>query len=258
MEFEVIRNDICNMDVDAIVLPANPLLEEGHGTSKAIFERAGRKALTRACKESLKRYHYVKVGTAVPTLGYKLNAKYIIHAVTPKWKGGNSGEYGKLSSAYLSSLKLADIMDCESIAFPLLASGNNKFNLDSAIDIAFESIRRFEATNKLTKVYLVVYGMRATEKIKSRGIEITAKIDQAYVLGKDERVKPLGERILDQGADIAQKWGEYAMSKAMDFLNNPENLDVVIKEGMKIAKVKGLDNVVENVIKKAAKELIKE
>ena len=68
MEFEVIRNDICNMKVDAIVLPANPLLEEGHGTSKAVFERAGRRNLTKACKESLKRYHYVKVGTAVPTL----------------------------------------------------------------------------------------------------------------------------------------------------------------------------------------------
>ena len=81
MEFEVIRNDICNMKVDAIVLPANPLLEEGHGRSKAIFERAGRRNLTKACKESLKHYHYVKAGTAVPTLGYRLDAKYIIFAI---------------------------------------------------------------------------------------------------------------------------------------------------------------------------------
>ena len=53
MEFEVIRNDICNMAVDAIVLPANPLLEEGNGASKAIFERAGRRALTKACNKSI-------------------------------------------------------------------------------------------------------------------------------------------------------------------------------------------------------------
>lgn len=258
MEFEVIRNDICNMKVDAIVLPANPLLEEGHGTSKAIFERAGRRKLAKACKESLKRYHYVKVGTAVPTLGFNLDAKYIIHAVTPKWKGGNSGEYGKLSSAYLSSLKLADIMGCESIAIPLLAAGNNHFNIDSALKIAFESIKDYAATNTLTKVFLVVYGMRATDRIRQMGIEMTEMIDQAYVLGKNERVKPIGEKILEQGADIAQKWGDYAMEKAMVFLNNPQNLDGILEAGKKIAQNNGLDEILGNALTKAVVDLIKE
>lgn len=257
MEFEVIRNDICNMAVDAIVLPANPLLEEGNGASKAIFERAGRRALTKACKESLKRYHYVEVGTAIPTLGFGLDAKYIIHAVTPKWKGGQSGEYGKLSSAYLSSLKLADIMGCDSIAIPLLAAGNNKFNIDSALKIAFDSIDSYVASNKLNKVYLVVYGMRATEKIKQMGIDMIEKIDQAYVLGKDERVKPLGEQILDQGAEIAQKWGDYALQKALKFLDDPQNMDVIFKKGKKIAQKNGLDGVIAKVVKKAFDELVK-
>ena len=246
------------MDVDAIVLPANPLLEEGHGTSKAIFERAGRRNLTKACKESLKRYRYVKVGTAVPTLGFRLDAKYIIHAVTPKWKDGKSGEYGKLSSAYLSSLKLADIMDCESIAIPLLAAGNNKFDLDSALEIAFDSIKNYEALNKLNKVYLVVYSMWATDKIRQMGLEMTEVIDQAYVLANDEKVKPLGEKILDQGAEIAYKWGDYALEKAMVFLNNPQNLDVILKKGMEIAQDNGLEKIIGNVLKNAVDGMLKE
>ena len=258
MEFEVIRNDICNMNVDAIVLPANPMLEEGNGTSKAIFERAGRKKLTKACKERLKRYNSVRVGTAVPTLGFDLEAKYIIHAVTPKWEGGNSGEYGKLSSAYLSSLKLADIMGCESIAIPLLSAGNNNFNLDSAIKIAFESIKDYVATNTLSKVFLVVYGMRATDRIKQMGIEMTEMIDQAYVLGNDEMVKPLAEKILDQAAEIAQKWGDYAMEKAMAFLNNPQNLDVIMEKGKKIALENGLDNILGYALKKKVEGKVKE
>jgi len=49
MKFEIIRNDITNMNVDAIVLPANSKLKEGTGTSNAIFEKAGRKELVNAC-----------------------------------------------------------------------------------------------------------------------------------------------------------------------------------------------------------------
>ena len=258
MEFEVIRNDICNMKVDAVVLPTNPYLKEGNGTSTAIFERAGRRALTKACKESLKRYQYVGVGTAIPTLGFNLDAKYIIHAVTPKWKDGKSGEYGKLSSAYLSSLKLADIMGCDSIAIPLLAAGSNRFDLDSAITIAFESIGNYETSNKLDKVYLVVYGMRATDKIRQMGIKMTEEIDQAYVLANNERVKKLGEKILDQGAEIAYKWGDYALEKAMAFLNDPHNLDVILKNGQEIAKKNGLDKIVGDAFQGKVKKLLKE
>lgn len=258
MEFEVIRNDICKMKVNAIVLPANPLLEEGHGTSKAIFEKAGRRKLTKACKEIRKRYNYVRVGTAVPTLGFNLDAKYIIHAVTPKWKDGNSGEYGKLSSAYLSSLELADIMGCESMAFPLLAAGNNRFELDSAIKIAIDSISNYEATNKLNKVFLVVYGMRATDKIKKMGIEMTELIDQAYVLANNERVQPLGEKILDKGGEIACKWGDYALEKAMNFLDNPKNLDVILKKGNDIALQNGLDKIAGDALRGVVEGVVKE
>ena len=255
MDYEVIRNDITNMEVDAIVLPANPMLREGSGTSKAIYEKAGRRSLNKACNEILKRYHSIRTGTAVPTLGFKSNAKYIIHAVTPKWKGGDKGEYEKLSSAYYSSLELADLMDCKSLAIPLLSAGNNGFNVDTAIQIAFDSIKEFEPVNSLEKVFLVVYGMRATNKMKQLGVDMTEEIDYAYVLDKNERVKPLGEVIVDKGADIAHKWGDYALDRAMEFLNDPKNLDKLIKIGAQIANGKGVDALLKEALKKVAGDI---
>ena len=62
MKFKVIRDDITNMCVDAIVLPANKRLKEGSGTSKAIFEKAGRKELVEACKRYNKYNKKIEVG----------------------------------------------------------------------------------------------------------------------------------------------------------------------------------------------------
>ena len=66
------------------------------------------------------------------TLAYNLDAQYIVHAVVPKWIDGTHDEYEELCAAYLSALNIADVMRCESIAFPLLAAGSNGFDLDLA------------------------------------------------------------------------------------------------------------------------------
>ena len=111
------------MTADAIVLPANTSLKKGSGASAAFFEKAGRSDLKRACKYSLneyrKKHREPVVGTAIPTLAYKLSADYIVHAIVPRWIDGNHLEYGLLSATYLSSLGLADAIGCKSIAFPL-------------------------------------------------------------------------------------------------------------------------------------------
>ena len=140
------------MSVDAVVLPANEKLKEGSGTPKAIFEKAGRKELTKACAE----IKTCKMGEAVPTLGFKLNADYIIHVVVPKWVDGEHQEYDYLSAAYLSALNVADIMNCETIAFPLLASGNNGFDLGLAYDIAKSSIESFSGVNFLLFTVIIL------------------------------------------------------------------------------------------------------
>ena len=72
MKFSVVKANIVNLNVDAIVLPANEQLREGSGASRAIFKSAGRMALTKACKE----IGHCNMGSAVPTLGYNLKSKY--------------------------------------------------------------------------------------------------------------------------------------------------------------------------------------
>ena len=124
MKFEIVKANTVDVVSDAIVLHANETLKEGSGKSKAIFNAAGRKELTQACK----KLGHCNIGSAVPTLAYNLSSKYIIHAVVPKWIDGEHNEYDLLSSSYLAALNIAEVIGCESIAFPLLASGNNGFD----------------------------------------------------------------------------------------------------------------------------------
>ena len=231
MKFEIIRNDITNMKVDAIVLPANSKLKEGTGASNAIFEKAGRKELVKACKE----HEPVEVGSSVPTLAYNLDAKYILHTVVPKWKNGKHHEYELLSTAYFSTLYLADQIGCESVAFPLLASGNNGFDLQLAYEIAKESIESFEPKKALNKVYLTVYGRNVVMMLESAGIEVQEIIDEMYVLQKqDERKLPI-QRVVDDSKEIAQKFLEDSWKMAKKHLNDPENRKKLIEQGAKIA-----------------------
>lgn len=230
MLYEVVRNDITNMNVDAIVLPANSRLKEGSGASNAIFEKAGRKQLEKACR----KYGNVNVGSAVPTLGYNLPSKYVIHAVVPKWKDGNHQEYELLSATYLSALRLADEIDCESIAFPLLASGNNGFDFELAYNIAVESIDSYKARNKLQKVYLVVYGMRVMSMLREARVSVKEVIDERYVLEKKAEYQLPIQRLMDEGQEIVQKFAEDGLKMVMEKLNNPEVRREILEKGVGI------------------------
>ena len=232
MEFYVVQNDITKMKVDAIVLPANEKLKEGSGTSKAIFEKAGRKELTKACAE----IRTCKTGDAVPTLGFKLDANYIIHAVVPKWIDGDHQEYDYLSATYLSALNVAEIMNCESIAFTLLAAGNNGFDLGLAFEIAKTSIETFEGVN-LKEVILVVYGDNVATFVRGKGVKVQ---NLQEIAGVDEkkaaqklRLKQLGV----EGKDVAAKIFEEQMAKAINYLKDEENREKVIQTGIQIAKL---------------------
>ena len=182
----VVSGNIADAKADAIVLPANENLLEGPGASAAIFEAAGRTELTEACRKEGK----CKVGSAVVTPAFNLDADCIIHAVVPKWRGGKHNEYNLLCSAYLSALNLADEMECESVAFPLLASGNNGFDYSMAFDIAKLSIQSFKATH-LKQVFLVLFnkakegttsdisGQEFTEHIKKDPVNVNSMINKA-------------------------------------------------------------------------------
>lgn len=164
--------NIADMSTDSIVLPANRWLKEGYGSSKAIFAKAGRWELQKACDTIVKQNGKLDITDAYPTPGFKANASVIIHAVVPKWIDGQSDEYVSLLLTYRNALATADELGCQSIAFPLLAAGNNGFDLALALDVAQTVIKDYKATNKLKDVSLILYDQRAIEMVKHQGNKI--------------------------------------------------------------------------------------
>ena len=99
MPFEIVRNDITKMVVDAIVNTANPMPVIGAGTDCAIHQAAG-SALLKA-RQAIGR---IDVGCAQITPAFNLQAKYVIHTVGPVWLDGNHDEEMLLRSCYENSL----------------------------------------------------------------------------------------------------------------------------------------------------------
>lgn len=232
MKFKIIKANIVDVASDAIVLPANEALKEGSGTSKAIFTAAGRKELTKACKE----LGHCSTGSAIPTLAYNLSSKYIIHAVVPKWIDGEHSEYDLLSSAYLASLNIAEVMGCESVAFPLLASGNNGFDKQLAVRIAEESIKSFEGVN-LKKVFLVVYGDTMETYMKSLGYNVL--VIPAHVKMNDKKIhhQDKQKKLIADGKDVAQDILEVQLEKAIEWIKKPENQKILFEAGIAVFKL---------------------
>ena len=158
MPFQIIRNDITKVKADAIVNTANPKPCVGSGTDSAIYAAAGQEQLLAARK----KIGEIAPGDAAYTEAYQLDAKYIIHTVGPVWIDGTHGERDVLRSCYARSLNLAAELRCESVAFPLIASGVYGFPKDEALQIALAEISRFLMTHEM-KVLLVVFGRKALQ-----------------------------------------------------------------------------------------------
>lgn len=125
---EIKKIGITDLDTDAIVNAANGDLAEGSGVCGAIFKAAGAEEMRRACAV----YGHCATGGAVITKGFRLKAKFVIHAVGPVWHGGCQGEPQALRSAYKRSLELAADRRCASIGFPLISAGVYGYPLDKA------------------------------------------------------------------------------------------------------------------------------
>jgi O-acetyl-ADP-ribose deacetylase (regulator of RNase III) len=128
--------DITTLPVDAIVNAANTELAPGGGVCGAIHRAAG-PDLGRACA----RLGGCPTGEARITPGFRLPARYVIHAVGPVWHGGKSGEAALLAGAYRSALRLAAEHGLGSIAFPAISTGIYGYPLDQATAIAVATVR---------------------------------------------------------------------------------------------------------------------
>lgn len=140
---EIRKIGITKLDTDAIVNAANEGLWEGGGVCGAIFREAGSAELTEACNA----IGGCKTGNAVITPGFKLPAKYVIHAVGPQWSDGNHNEPKLLYGAYKQSLVLAKENGLHSIGFPLISAGIFGYPLDKAWRKAIQACDDFIKNN---------------------------------------------------------------------------------------------------------------
>ncbi|MEM2133548.1 MAG: macro domain-containing protein [Candidatus Jordarchaeaceae archaeon] len=148
---ELVQGDITEQSTDAIVNAANAALQLGGGVAGAIRRKGGPKI-----QEECNKIGGTYVGGAVITTGGNLKAKYVIHAVGPRWGEGNEDE--KLRNATLNSLKLADEKNLKSISFPAISTGIFGFPMKRASEIMLKTtIEYLKGKTGLEKVVFVLY-----------------------------------------------------------------------------------------------------
>jgi len=151
MTVEVLETDITTLAVDAIVNAANSALRGGGGVDGAIHRAAGPELLA-ACR----RIGGCPTGQAVLTPGFRLPARFVIHAVGPVWEGGGRGEPELLRRTYHSAFDVARAEpSIRSIAFPAISTGAYGFPREQAARVALEAMRQRSA--ELDRVVAAVF-----------------------------------------------------------------------------------------------------
>lgn len=191
MPFKIVRNDITKMNTEAIVNTANDHPTVGTGCDCAVYRAAGYDELL-AYRQ--KEIGFVKEGDAFITPGFHLQAKYIIHTVSPLYRDGMQGEEEKLRSCYRKSLAIAAEHGIKSISFPLISTGGFGYLREEGMRIAADEIHAFLLTHEMV-IYLVVFDSGATRLGEHIYPELEEYIDQNYVNQKygEEYDAGLGE-----------------------------------------------------------------
>lgn len=147
----LIKGDITELDVDAVVNAANAHLKMGGGVAGAILGKGGG-----AIQDECDRIGFTPVGGAAITTGGRLKAKYVIHAVGPRM--GEGDEDNKLKNATLNSLKTAKGKSLRSIAFPAISTGIFGYPKDRCAKIMLKTIKDFLSKEKYpSEVILCLY-----------------------------------------------------------------------------------------------------
>jgi O-acetyl-ADP-ribose deacetylase (regulator of RNase III) len=158
--------DITTLDTDAIVNAANEQLAPGGGVCGAIHRAAGPE-LARACAE----VGGCPTGEARLTPGFRLRAKFVIHAVGPVWHGGGAREAGLLASTYHFAMQLAARHHLRSVAFPAISTGIYGFPLGPATKIAVNAVRTaLDAGANVEQVIFACFTPEVLEEYRRAGV----------------------------------------------------------------------------------------
>jgi O-acetyl-ADP-ribose deacetylase len=162
-KLSLVLGDITLQRVDAIVNAANTTLLGGGGVDGAIHRAAG-PALLRECRS----LGGCETGEAKITRGYDLPAKYVVHAVGPIWRGGQTGEEELLRNCYRNSLILAEQRGVKSIAFPSISTGAYRFPIRRAAEIATSTVSAYlDGSTDIEEVIFVCFSQSDYEVYKS-------------------------------------------------------------------------------------------
>ena len=215
MPFRIVRNDITKMQVDVIVNTANKEPIYSSGTDTAVYKAAGEEELL----AERRKIGPMKEGEVAITSGFKLPAKYIIHAVSPRYKGGRLGEEKLLRECYKKSLALAAQYQCKSIAFPLISTGAFGYPKEEGMRIALDEINTFLMKQDML-VYLVVFDTAATKLGLNLYPDLEAYIDHNYVC--DKREEEYGDRYFGSIRQGDSNYQEYRKERdLMEFKLRP-------------------------------------
>lgn len=165
MDFEVdgttirlTKGDITEQEVGAVVNAANSSLMGGGGVDGAIHN-AGGPAIREECEVIREQEGRLATGDAVVTTGGDLPAEHVIHAVGPRWKGGDEGEPDQLASAYTNSLQITVDEGLGSVAFPSISTGAYGYPINKAAAVAFDAIDDFlsEHAGEIEEIRFVLF-----------------------------------------------------------------------------------------------------
>jgi len=174
--------DICDLEVDAIVNASNGQLVHNNGLSNSIIAQGGDIIQEESNKIIEENNGALHVGTAVPTSGGALAAKYIIHVVTPIWTGGDNNESFRLEKCIINALLRADELEINSIAFPSLTSGVFGFPRDRCAEIIINKCLEYlEENAKNTSLKEIKFINMDVQSVKAFKIQMDKLITQKYI-----------------------------------------------------------------------------
>lgn len=155
----LVKGDITEERVDAIVNAANSSLMGGGGVDGAIHRRGGPAILDECKRLRAERYpDGLPTGQAVATTAGKLPAKWVIHTVGPVYSTSEDRS-ALLASCHTEALKVADTVGARTVAFPAISTGVYGYPVDEAARVAIAAVRR--TSTQVEEVRFVLFDDRA-------------------------------------------------------------------------------------------------